>query len=133
MKRILCLKIEDQDRRVGAARESADDGALREPVQNNDQRFQGFDSVRNPPSSQRFAPHTLQSVAARCQQFTPLVGIDPDVFPQSVLLDITHVVHLFGGEAALVQRIDAELHAQGWQFRTAVAGTPGRSVGAGLL
>ena len=52
-------------------------------------------------------------MAARCKQFTPLVGIDPDVFPQSVLLDITNVVHLFGGEMALVQRILAELHARG--------------------
>ena len=64
-------------------------------------------------------------MAARCKQFTPLVGIDADVFPQSVLLDITNVVHLFGGEAALVQRILGELHAQGWQLRAAVAGTPG--------
>ena len=64
-------------------------------------------------------------MAARCKQFTPLVGIDPDVFPQSVLLDITNVVHLFGGEAALVQRILGELQAEGWQFRAAVAGTPG--------
>ena len=64
-------------------------------------------------------------MAARCKQFTPLVGIDPDVFPQSVLLDITNVVHLFGGEAALVQRILGELQAQGWQLRAAVAGTPG--------
>jgi protein ImuB len=124
MKRILCLRIED-DRRVGEARKSTDDGALREPVQNNDQRFQGSDFVRHPPSPQRFAPRTLQGLAARCKQFTPLVGIDPDVFPQSVLLDITNVVHLFGGEAALVERLQAELHAEGWQFRTAVAGTPG--------
>ena len=67
----------------------------------------------------------LQAAAARCKQFTPLVGIDPDVFPQSVLLDITRVVHLFGGEAALVQRIASELCAEGWQFRIAVADTPG--------
>ena len=70
-------------------------------------------------------PETLQAAAARCKQFTPLVGIDPDVFPQSVLLDITRVVDLFGGEAALVQRIAAELRAEGWQFRAAVADTPG--------
>ena len=50
-----------------------------------------------------------KAVAAQCKQFTPLVGIDPDVFPQSVLLDITNVVHLFGGEAALVERILGEL------------------------
>jgi protein ImuB len=68
---------------------------------------------------------TLQTVAARCKQFTPLVGIDPDVFPESVLLDITRVVDLFGGEAALIQRVIGELRAEGWQFRAAVADTCG--------
>ena len=67
----------------------------------------------------------LQDVAARCKQFTPLVGIDPDVFPQSVLLDITRVRDLFGGEAALVQRIADELHGQGWQFCIVAADTCG--------
>ena len=67
----------------------------------------------------------LQTVAARCKQFTPLVGIDPHVFPQSVLLDITNVVHLFGGEAALVERILGELRDHDWQLRAAVAHTPG--------
>ncbi len=132
MKRILCLRIEKQ-RRVGEARKSSDDGALREPVQTNDQHSQQFDAGRNPPNSQRFAPRTLQAekadtlqaVAAHCRQFTPLVGIDADIFPQSVLLDITNVAHLFGGEAALVQRILTELQALGWQLRSAVAPTPG--------
>jgi protein ImuB len=68
---------------------------------------------------------TLQAVAARCKQFTPLVGIDPDIFPQSVLLDITRVLDLFGGEAALVERIIGELQAEGWQLRAAVAETCG--------
>ena len=131
MSRFVCLWIED-DRRVGEARKSTRDGALREPIQDSDQRSQGIDSVRNPPDAQRFAPRTLQAsietlqaAAARCKQFTPLVGIDPDVFPQSVLLDITQVADLFGGEAALVQRIADDLCAEGWQFRIAVADTPG--------
>jgi protein ImuB len=68
---------------------------------------------------------TLQAVAARSKQFTPLVGIDPDVFPGSVLLDITRVLDLFGGEAALVERIIGELRGEGWQFRAAVAETCG--------
>jgi protein ImuB len=68
---------------------------------------------------------TLQAVAARSKQFTPLVGIDPDIFPESVLLDITRVLDLFGGEAALVERIMGELRAEGWKFRAAVADTCG--------
>jgi tetratricopeptide (TPR) repeat protein len=38
-------------RRVGGARKSSSDGALREPAQNTDERFQGSDSVRDPPVS----------------------------------------------------------------------------------
>jgi Flp pilus assembly protein TadD len=47
-------------RRAGGAGKSSSDGGLREPAQNTDQRFQGSDSVRNPPVSQRFAPRALQ-------------------------------------------------------------------------
>ena len=80
--------------------------------------------VENVPSASDCLD-VLQSLAARCKQFTPLVGIDPDVFPQSVLLDITNVTHLFGGEAALVRRILDELHDSSRQLRAAVAATPG--------
>src|SRR5271165_6476255 len=101
MKRILCLKIENQDPGRGEARQSASDGTLRKPVENSGQCLREFDSEQNPPVSLRFIPRTqyadaLKTVAAECKQFTPLVGIDPDVFPQSVLLDITNVAHLFG-------------------------------------
>ncbi len=101
MNRILCLKIENH-RRVGFSPPSRE-GGLKPTLQAD----------------------ALQTVAARCKQFTPLVGIDPDVFPQSVLLDITNVVHLFDDEAALVERIVGELQDHGWQLRAAVAGAPG--------
>ena len=52
-------------RRVGGARKSLLYGALREPVQNCLTCIQGFDSVRNPPFSQRFAPRTLR-VGEKC-------------------------------------------------------------------
>jgi hypothetical protein len=38
-------------RRVGGAGKSSSDGALREPARKTDERFQGSDSVRNPPVS----------------------------------------------------------------------------------
>ena len=116
MKRILCLRIESQD--LGRSRNRRR-WCVREPQP----IVPGMDCAK--PTLHSGTPTYLQAVAARCKQFTPLVGIDPDVFPQSVLLDITNVVHLFGGEAALVQRILDELHAEGWQLRAAVAGTPG--------
>ena len=55
--------------RVGGARKSRLFGALREPVQNSVNRYQGFGSATmstwcpNPPFFQRFAPRTLQSLA----------------------------------------------------------------------
>ena len=49
--------------RVGEARKPAN-GALREPVRNCATRFQGFDSVRNPPFSRRFASRTLRACLA---------------------------------------------------------------------
>ena len=45
--------------RVGGARKPHGHGALREPVGNCGKRFQGFESVRNPPFFQRFASRTL--------------------------------------------------------------------------
>jgi len=130
MKRILCLRIENQDHGMGDAGQSAGDGALGEPVESSGQCFPEFNSKPNSLVSRRSVSRlllvdALKTVAAQCKQFTPLVGLDPDVFPQSVLLDITNVVHLFGGETALVQRIARMLHVDGWQVRTAVAHTPG--------
>ena len=54
-------------RRVGEARKSSLHGALREPIQNSSNRFQGLDSATmgtwcpNPPVSQRFTSRTLQA------------------------------------------------------------------------
>ena len=52
-------------RRVGGARKSQLYGALREPIQNNLTCYQGFNSVRNPPFTPRFASRTLQ-VGEKC-------------------------------------------------------------------
>ncbi len=67
----------------------------------------------------------LKAIAAWCKHFSPLVGIDPALFPQSVLLDITNVVHLFGSEERLLEKVADELRIQGWQLRLAAASTPG--------
>jgi tetratricopeptide (TPR) repeat protein len=47
-------------RGAGGAGKSSSDGGLREPAPNRDACFQGSDSVRKGPFSQRFAPRTLQ-------------------------------------------------------------------------
>jgi protein ImuB len=58
-------------------------------------------------------------------QFSPSVGIEPLPPPGSLLLDITGVAHLFGGEARLGETILRELAAAGHSVQAAVADTIG--------
>lgn len=63
----------------------------------------------------------LEALAAFCDRFTPLVALDP---PHGLLLDVTGCAHLFGGEAALHDRIGTRLRHMGLSLRAALAGTP---------
>ncbi len=60
----------------------------------------------------------------RCGQFSPIVGLEP-TDPQSVLLDITGLAHLFGGETAMAQAIVGDLTRLGRDIHLAVADTIG--------
>ena len=62
----------------------------------------------------------LNDIADWCDRFTPLVALDP---PHGLFLDITGCAHLFGGEAALLQRLCSVLTAQGFVVSAAIAGT----------
>jgi protein ImuB len=62
----------------------------------------------------------LNAIAGWCDRFTPLVALDS---PHGLLLDITGCVHLFGGEAALMQLICGVLTVQGFVVSAAIAGT----------
>ncbi len=62
----------------------------------------------------------LERVADWCERFTPHVALAP---PRTLLLDITGAAHLFGGEAALLDRVRADLARQGFAVRGAIAGT----------
>jgi protein ImuB len=62
----------------------------------------------------------LTQIADWCDRFTPFVALDG---PRHLLLDITGVSHLFGGEQAMLDRIRNSLHAQGFAARGALAGT----------
>ncbi|MCW6508905.1 Y-family DNA polymerase [Lichenifustis flavocetrariae] len=53
-------------------------------------------------------------------RFTPITALDP---PDGVLLDITGVTHLFGGEAALLDTLTADLAARGFAGRAAIGDT----------
>ncbi len=62
----------------------------------------------------------LSRIADWCDRFTPFVALDP---PHGLLLDITGVSHLFGGETAMLKRIRGSFRTQGFLAYGAVAGT----------
>ena len=62
----------------------------------------------------------LTRIADWCDRFTPYVALDGQ---RGLLLDVTGVSHLFGGEQALLNRIRESLKAQGFAVRGAMAGT----------
>ena len=61
---------------------------------------------------------TLSDIADWCDRFTPLVSVDA---PDGLLLDITGVAHLFGGEAAMLRQVHEKIAAQGFAVRAAIA------------
>ncbi len=69
----------------------------------------------------RPTPQTLDDIADWCDRFTPLVALDS---PHGLYLDITGCVHLFGGEAAMLQLVCGLLTAQGFAVSAAIASNP---------
>ena len=67
----------------------------------------------------------LESWAAWCHRFSPLVGIEPTAEPASLLLDVSGLAHLFGGEAALAEQVVGDFAARGLSVRLALADTLG--------
>jgi protein ImuB len=64
----------------------------------------------------------LARLADWCERYTPLVGLDA---PDGLMLDITGVVHLFGGESALARDLVQRLAEFGLNARIGVAETVG--------
>jgi protein ImuB len=67
----------------------------------------------------------LRSLAHRCRQYSPLVGIADSEPPDSLVLDITGGAHLFGGEPRMVRQVLADFRRLGFLARAAVADTVG--------
>ncbi len=63
----------------------------------------------------------LEAIARRCGRYGPLVALDP---PDGVLIDISGVEHLFGGEMALADDAVGCVGGLGLSVRHAIAGTP---------
>ena len=62
----------------------------------------------------------LNRIADWCDRFTPLVAMDGS---RRILLDVTGVSHLFGGEQEMLDKICSKLEIQGFAVRGAMAGT----------
>ncbi len=66
----------------------------------------------------------LEAIADWCDRFTPLVALDCDFDAAAgLLLDVTGVAHLFGGEDGLAARVVADLTARGFTACVAIAGS----------
>ena len=67
----------------------------------------------------------LAALAAYCDRFSPAVGVESSADPDSLLLDITGLAHLFGGETALARQIVDDFAQRGLNVRVAIADTVG--------
>jgi len=72
------------------------------------------------PADEKRDAELLEGIADWCDRFTPLVALDS---PQGLLLDITGVTHLFGGEEAMLSLARAKIAAQGFAVQGAIADT----------
>lgn len=77
---------------------------------------------RHDPQADREA---LRELAARCQCFSPYVGIEQAEAPESLLLDLDGVAHLFGDEPGLAAQLVKAFKRKGYRVRVAVADTIG--------
>jgi len=67
----------------------------------------------------------LEKLAVWCGRFSPLVGVERAAAPDSLLLDVTGLAHLFGGEALLADRIVRRFAERRLRAGVAVADTLG--------
>jgi protein ImuB len=66
---------------------------------------------------------TLVELAEWCEQFSPIVGLDQTDEPDALLMDVSGLAHLFGGEEALAQAVLTAWQQQRLMVRVAIADT----------
>jgi len=69
----------------------------------------------------------LQQLAMDCQQFSPIVGLEEGDQPCSLLMDVSGLSHLFGGDDGLRVHIHRHFRALGYMVSTAIAATVGQA------
>jgi len=84
------------------------------------------------PAAVHFALHdahsdreALTKLAEWCERFSPVVGLDQTDEPDCLLMDMSGLAKLFGGEEALVCTVAKAFHGCGFKVRIAVADTIG--------
>jgi protein ImuB len=77
------------------------------------------------PSDPLTDRQALEALAEWCGRFSPIVGLENSPAPESLLLDVTGLVHLFDGETSLAERIVHDFTCRGLAVRVAVADTIG--------
>jgi protein ImuB len=117
MKRILCIWLPDWPRQCRTIALS------RRPEQS--EKWERDRPEANELLARMAEREALEALAASCDCFSPAVGVETSPNPESLLLDITGLVHLFGGEAALARRIVGELARRGLRVHVAIADTVG--------
>jgi protein ImuB len=88
--------------------------------------------ARSVPFEPEKSRQALALLAKWCLRFSPVVAVDPtpagnhpDGSPDGLLLDVTGVAHLFGGEHLLVHEVATRLNRLGFAARLAIAPTLG--------
>ena len=66
---------------------------------------------------------SLKTLAHWCRQFTPVFGIDDTDQPDSLLLDLSGCVHLFGSEQRLGEQVVRSFRTRGYCVQVAIADT----------
>jgi protein ImuB len=79
----------------------------------------GIEIVEADPAADR---HLLESLADRCDRYTPLVALDGE---DGLFLDITGCAHLFGGEKPMLDELLVRFFHQGFDLRAGLASTAG--------
>ncbi|NLS92225.1 MAG: DNA polymerase Y family protein [Planctomycetaceae bacterium] len=77
------------------------------------------------PHDPRADREALERLAVWCHRYSPLVGLDDAVEPDSLLLDVTGVARFFDGEEALGRRILTQFARRGILVRVGLAVTIG--------
>jgi protein ImuB len=81
-------------------------------------RFPNLVAVEAEPAEEA---RLIERLCDWCSRFTPLTALDGR---DGLMLDISGVAHLFGGEAALIEDCRARLAAQGFTVAAGVGGNP---------